>query len=102
MYDTIFPKACAEEKEHTLLHILSLRLRYPVSLTDEAKERYVAHLREQELYIIPKLVEQKNMEMTAFFCEKWLDLAGGSQSRIRTGFPDGVGRRNGRTFAPAE
>ena len=45
LYDTIFPKACAEEKEHTLLHILSLRLRYPVSLTDEAKERYVAHLR---------------------------------------------------------
>jgi hypothetical protein len=81
LYDTIFPKACAEEKEHTLLHILSLRLRYPVSLTDEAKERYVAHLREQELYIIPKLVEQKNMEMTAFFCENgWI-----SQAAVKAG-----------------
>ena len=81
MYDTIFPKACVEEKEHTLLHILSLRLRYPVSLTDEAKERYVAHLREQELYIIPKLVEQKNMEMTAFFCENgWI-----SQAAVKAG-----------------
>lgn len=81
LYDTIFPKSCAEEKEHTLLHILSLRLRYPVSLTDEAKERYVAHLREQELYIIPKLVEQKNMEMTAFFCENgWI-----SQAAVKAG-----------------
>lgn len=75
-YDTIFPKACAEEKENTLLHILSLRLRYPVSLTDEAKERYVAHLREQELYIIPKLVGQKNMERITFFCENgWITQA---------------------------
>ena len=69
-------KACAEEKENTLLHILSLRLRYPVSLTDEAKERYVAHLREQELYIIPKLVGQKNMERITFFCENgWITQA---------------------------
>lgn len=75
-YDTIFPKACAEEKENTLLHILSLRLRYPVSLTDEAKERYVAHLREQELYIIPKLVGQKNMERITLFCENgWITQA---------------------------
>ncbi len=65
-YDTIFPKACAEEKKIRLLHILSLRLRYPVSLTDEAKERYVAHLKEQELYIIPKLVGQKTWNGSHF------------------------------------
>ena len=72
-YDLIFPKACAEEKKSTLLHILSLRLRYPVSLTEEAKERYVKYLKEQESYMIPKLVEQKNMEMITFFCENgWI------------------------------
>lgn len=96
-----FRKHVRRKKENTLLHILSLRLRYPVSLTDEAKERYVAHLREQELYIIPKLVGQKNMERITFFCENgWI-----TQAAVKAGLeqaPDGVGRGNGRTFAFAE
>ena len=44
-YDGIFQKACAEERETTLCEMAMNRLRYPVELSEEAKEQYAEYVR---------------------------------------------------------
>ena len=45
LYDSIFQKACAEERETTLNRLALNRLCYPVELTGEKRQMYESYIR---------------------------------------------------------
>ena len=68
-YDTIFPKACAEENDKTLQKIVTDRLLYPVDLKEVARERYETYFSKRKREIAQVLAGKRQMERIRFFCE---------------------------------
>ena len=71
-YDTIFPKACAEENDKTLQKIVTDRLLYPVDLKEVARERYETYFSKRKREIAQVLAGKRQMEQIRFFCERKL------------------------------
>lgn len=69
-YDKIFPRACVEENEDTLLALAAVRLFYPVDLREEAAQQYESYVREHSLCLAEKLIRQKDLEMLFFLCKQ--------------------------------
>ena len=69
-YDGIFPKITAEETALTAGKMALLRLRYPIDLSIEAKTRYEDKLCEVCGEIGIYYLEQRNLDMLKFLCEK--------------------------------
>lgn len=67
-YDTIFPKACAEENDKTLQKIVADRLLYPVDLKEIARGRYEAYFEKRKREIAQMLTKKREMEQIRFFC----------------------------------
>lgn len=61
-YDTIFPKACAEENERTLCALAWNRLRYPKDLGEPQRMLYAKYIKEHEMVLQTRLVKEKNIE----------------------------------------
>lgn len=58
-YDRLFPYAVAWEQERIVLNLALDRLLYPVSMTEEAKEKYLTYIKEHGQQAIKLLGEQK-------------------------------------------
>lgn len=71
-YDTIFPKACAEESEKTLCRLALNRLRYPVDLRGDAKSRYEKYLHVHAAAICAAAAKERDMQTVLFLCEQGL------------------------------
>lgn len=82
-YDTIFPKACAEEQEKTLCRMAMNRLRYPVGLSEEAKGLYENYVSRHVEYICKQAVQGRELEPVTFLCERGLLDRAGMQYCIR-------------------
>lgn len=78
MYDEKFPLALGREFNHTLFKLILQRLRFPYQLTENAKKRYVRHLKEylqeaaewiakeqlvEEMYLLEELCVETAAEM---------------------------------------
>ncbi len=61
-YDRIFPLAAAREKIEVLIAIIFSRLLYPQQLSEKAKEKYVAFVKENITRILPVLLKGNAME----------------------------------------
>lgn len=72
LYDTIFPKACAEEREKTLCRIAFNRLRYPVELGEIEQKRYEEYIRIHADTVCVLAVHQQDEKTILFLCEKGL------------------------------
>ena len=68
-YDRIFPKACAEESERTLCRLAENRLRYPVDLKQEARERYEEYLRMHVQVLCEWALQERALERILFLGE---------------------------------
>ena len=71
-YDGIFPKACAEESEQTLCRLAENRMRYPIDLREEARERYGTYLRAHAWKVCEAAVRERAVERLLFLCEEGL------------------------------
>ena len=71
-YDTIFPKACVEERELTLCRMAMNRLRYPVELNGGAKARYEAYVKAHLEQIADQAVAERRLEEIWFLCDRKL------------------------------
>lgn len=58
-YDRIFPKSMCEESDLTLLRMAACRLRWPVGLTESAKEMYLSFFREKEAVVLRELIDRR-------------------------------------------
>ncbi len=72
LYDSIFPKACAEEREATLNRLACDRLRYPVGLAAESQERYEAYIRAHADALCAEAVGARDEDAVQFLCEQGL------------------------------
>ncbi len=73
LYDEIFPQACVDESEHTLLRMAWDRLLYPDTLSSIAKERYEAYVKEHVLKLTERLIhERKLSELELLFERKYI------------------------------
>lgn len=82
-YDTIFPKACAEESEKTLCRLAYDRLRYPVDLGEGERSAYEDYLRAHVGYVCTEAVKKRNMEQIRVLCELDLLEKAGMENCIR-------------------
>lgn len=82
-YDTIFPKACAEENDKTLRKLVVTRLRYPVGMNERAKDLYEGYFSKHYREIAEELTQEKNLEDIRYFCEKKLLLQDGLECAIQ-------------------
>lgn len=73
-YDTIFPKACAEESEKTLCRLAMNRLRYPVNLGAEAGRRYEDYIRAHAGAVCAAAARERDMQPVLFLCERGLGV----------------------------
>lgn len=68
-YDTIFPKACAEEVAEIRMQLAVNRLRYPVDLRDDKKKLYENYLKanadEESVFFL----KNQEKEVLFFLCE---------------------------------
>lgn len=71
-YDTIFPKACAEESEKTLCRLALDRLRYPADLQEQAGHLYQEYIRAHAQTICTGAVGKRDMQPLAFLCRQGL------------------------------
>lgn len=69
-YDTIFPKACVEERELTLCRMAMNRLHYPVELNGEAGARYEAYVKAHLEQIASRAVAERRLEEIWFLCDR--------------------------------
>lgn len=69
-YDLIFPRACVEENEQTLLKLAADRLCYPVDLKEAAKELYEDYMKVHGKKMAHDLVLKKDLDMLSFLCKK--------------------------------
>ena len=83
-YDTIFPKACAEENDKTLRKLVVTRLRYPVGMNQQAEKLYKTYFSKHEKEIAEELTEKKKLEYLQYFCEQKLFLQGALEQAIQT------------------
>lgn len=72
LYDSIFPKACAEEREATLNRLAYNRLRYPAGLAGESRERYESYVRAHADALCAEAVERRDEDTVQFLCEQRL------------------------------
>lgn len=72
LYDTIFPKACAEEKEQTLCALAMNRLRYPAELGRAERDLYEAYISGHVDTICAWAVRECDEETVWFLCEQGL------------------------------
>ena len=71
-YDGIFQKACVEEREATLCEMAMNRLRYPVELSEAAKEQYAEYVRSHVNLICEKTVYNRDRNVLEFLCKNKL------------------------------
>lgn len=71
-YDSLLARAVAEESEETVTQMAACRLAYPYKLTDEAKERYLAYLKEHMECAVGIYMEKEDLKMFRFFAEEKL------------------------------
>lgn len=69
-YDKIFPRACVEENEDTLVRLAAARLFYPVDLKENEQNRYEAYVREHSFYLAKRLIRERDLEQLKFLCER--------------------------------
>lgn len=69
-YDLIFPRACVEENEDTLLALAVARLSYPVDLKEEPRQLYEAYIIEHSSRLAKKQIKEKDLSSLHFLCEK--------------------------------
>ena len=75
-YDKIFPRACVEENEDTLVQLAAARLLYPVDLKETEQNLYEAYVREHSFSLAKRLIRERDLEQLKFLCERKF-LAGG-------------------------
>lgn len=68
-YDLIFPRACVEENEDTLLALAVARLSYPVDLKSEPRQLYETYMKEHSGHLAKKEIREKNLSSLCFLCE---------------------------------
>lgn len=83
-YDKIFPRACVEETKRTLLTLACTRLRYPVGMTLEARERYQTYVGGHETEAAEALIREKNLVDFHYFLKEKLITQVGIQAAIET------------------
>lgn len=72
LYDTIFPKACAEEREKTLCRIAMNRLLYPVELGETERILYEGYIGTHAGAVCASAVCAQDEETVWFLCEQGL------------------------------
>lgn len=82
-YDTIFPKACAEESEKTLCRLAMNRLRYPVSMGEEARGLYERFIRGHAGAVCVMAAKGRDLQPVRFLCEQGLCSRGNLEEGIR-------------------
>lgn len=82
-YDTIFPKACAEETEKTLCRLAMNRLRYPVNLGEGARRLYEDYIRGHAGAVCATAAKRRDMQPVCFLCEQGLCDRGNLEEGIR-------------------
>lgn len=82
-YDTIFPKACAEENESTLCRLAMNRLRYSVDLQAEPERLYKEYVRAHAGAICAAAVLERDMQPVLFLCERKLCERADLQEGVR-------------------
>lgn len=75
LYDTIFPKACAKEREQTLCQLAMNRLRYPVELGENERKLYEIYVKEHVKTVCEGAVCTKEEDIILFLCEQGLIAA---------------------------
>ena len=83
LYDSIFQKACAEERETTLNRLALNRLCYPVGLTGEKRQMYESYIREHADSVCAAAVCGRDEETVLFLCEQRLLTAARLDDCIR-------------------
>ena len=77
-YDSVFPYAIAQEFAPTCIRIAMNRLSTPIGLKEQAKERYLAYLREEYKEVAKEICKEDNLEAlavlsdTGYFTEELL------------------------------
>lgn len=71
-YDRIFPKACSVEPAGTLCGISMNRLRYPVDLDEESRQRYCDYISSHAKEICLTSIKKKETKTITFLCENGL------------------------------
>lgn len=69
-YDSLLIWAITEESEEMVVDIAASRLRYPYKLSETAKERYEAYLKEHMECAGSRYVQMEDLGMLKFFCEQ--------------------------------
>jgi len=82
-YDTIFPKACAEEQEETLCRLALDRLRWSEGLGAEAKRLYEEYLLAHTNALCARIVQERDMELASFCCGQQIFARADVQCCIR-------------------
>lgn len=82
-YDRIFPKARAEESDHTLCRLAVNRLQYPVELREEQKKLYADYIREHAAEVLLEAVKKRDKDTAEFLCEQRLLVREALQEGIR-------------------
>lgn len=83
LYDSIFQKACAEERETTLNRLALNRLCYPVGLTGEKRQMYESYIKEHAGSVCAAAVCGRDEETVLFLCEQRLLTAAQLDDCIR-------------------
>lgn len=68
-YDSIFQKACAEETAGVLCEMAMNRLRYPVGLSEDAREQYTSFLLQHMNETGQKIVRNRALSELEFLCK---------------------------------
>ena len=79
-YDTIFPKASAEERVEVAGKIAMYRLMYPYMLNDSEKDLYMEYLENNKSEIVNLFIENKSIDEVEFM----LELFGSDREMIET------------------
>ena len=79
-YDTIFPKASAEESVEVAGKIAMYRLMYPYMLNDSEKDLYMEYLENNKSEIVNLFIENKSIDEVEFM----LELFGSDREMIET------------------
>lgn len=72
LYDTIFPKACVEEREQTLCRLAMNRLCYPVGLGETERKLYENYVKAHAGVVCEAAVQNFDEETIWFLCEQGL------------------------------
>lgn len=68
-YDSLFYLASVQELPSTVLRLALLRLRTPVQMTAEAKEEYLAYLRDHAGEAAEYVLDEANMDLLPVLCD---------------------------------